>query len=184
MRTEHVQRIRPVNELKVKRTTVLDRSLRGLWDAKWGMLAQTLHLHIGADLHIPVATNRYEPPSRAAQQAEEAARKDPFEGLPLRAWAERLGERVMPAYEVIKEEQAAAKRAAKAMDRKVAELHVPAVPHFLPITKWCGQLSLGTAISFPSDQALRCSATVMLCFIEAAHMVGMAACPASAHPCC
>ena len=45
--------------------------------------------------------------------------RDPFEGLPLKAWAEKLGERVMPAYELIKEEQAAAKRAAKAMGKKV-----------------------------------------------------------------
>ena len=98
--------------------------------------AQTLHLHIGADLHVPVASNRYEHPGCAAQQQEEAAGKDPFDGLPLRAWAERLGERIMPAYELIKEEQAAAKRATKAHDRRVADLPVPAVPHFLPITKW------------------------------------------------
>jgi hypothetical protein len=68
------------------------------------------------------------------------ASRDPFEGLPLRAWAEKLGERVMPAYEVIKEEQAAAKRAAKALGKKVrAELHVPNIPHVLPFTRWCAQ---------------------------------------------
>lgn len=68
------------------------------------------------------------------------ASRDPFEGLPLRAWAEKLGERVMPAYEVIKEEQAAAKRAAKALGKKVqAELHIPTIPHVLPFTRWCAQ---------------------------------------------
>jgi hypothetical protein len=46
----------------------------------------------------------------------------------------------MPAYELIKEEQAAAKRASKALDAKVPDLHVPAVPHFLPLTKWCAAL--------------------------------------------
>ena len=64
--------------------------------------------------------------------------RDLFEGLPLQAWAEKLGERVMPAYELIKEEQAAAKRAAKAMGKKVEqELAVPSIPHLLPFTRWC-----------------------------------------------
>lgn len=63
--------------------------------------------------------------------------RDPFEGLPLRAWAEKLGERVMPAYELIKEEQAAAKLAAKALGKTVdAELSVPSIPHVLPFTRW------------------------------------------------
>ena len=103
-------------------------------------LPQTLHLHIGGDLQIPVRSNRFEHPSQRAetrqQQQEAAAARDPFDGLPLRAWAERLGERVMPAYELIKEEHAAAKRAAKALDAKVPELRVPAVPHILPFTRW------------------------------------------------
>ncbi len=68
--------------------------------------------------------------------------RDPFDGLPLKAWAEKLGERVMPAYELIKEEQAAAKRAAKAMGKKVEqELAVPSIPHLLPFTRWCAPLS-------------------------------------------
>ena len=63
--------------------------------------------------------------------------RDPFEGLPLRAWAEKLGERVMPAYELIKEEQAGAKLAAKALGKTVdAELSVPSIPHVLPFTRW------------------------------------------------
>ena len=64
--------------------------------------------------------------------------RDPFDGLPLKAWAEKLGERVMPAYELIKEEQAAAKRAAKALGQKVEQnLAVPRIPHLLPFTRWC-----------------------------------------------
>ena len=55
--------------------------------------------------------------------------RDFFEGLPLRAWAEKLGERVMPAYELIKEEQAAAKRAAKAIGKKVTEDLQHAIQH-------------------------------------------------------
>ena len=43
----------------------------------------------------------------------------------------------MPAYELIKEEQAAAKNAAKALGKKVnVELSVPSIPHMLPFTRW------------------------------------------------
>ncbi|KAK9906717.1 hypothetical protein WJX75_006708 [Coccomyxa subellipsoidea] len=54
---------------------------------------KTLHLHIGADLQIPL----------------------------------------------IKEEQEAAKKAARAMGKQVAELHVPQIPHVLPFTRWAAQ---------------------------------------------
>lgn len=98
---------------------------------------KTLHLHIGADLQIPVRENKFEHPSREEQNQAAAPHRDFFEGLPLRAWAEKLGERVMPAYELIKEEQAAAKNAAKALGKKVnEELSVPSIPHMLPFTRW------------------------------------------------
>ncbi|EIE23950.1 hypothetical protein COCSUDRAFT_41290 [Coccomyxa subellipsoidea C-169] len=99
---------------------------------------KTLHLHIGADLHIPVRDSKYTHPSREEQQ-QAAASSDPFDGLPLRAWAEKLGERVMPAYELIKEEQEAAKKAARAMGKQVTEMHVPNIPHVLPLTRWAAQ---------------------------------------------
>lgn len=48
----------------------------------------------------------------------------------------------MPAYELIKEEQAAAKRAAKALGKTVKEeMSVPSIPHVLPFTRWCVLLS-------------------------------------------
>ncbi|CAL8462580.1 g2113 [Coccomyxa elongata] len=100
---------------------------------------KTLHLHIGADLHIPVRDNKFSHPSREEEQQRAAQSSDPFEGLPLRAWAEKLGERVMPAYELIKEEQAAAKKAAKAMGKQVQEVFVPKIPHVLPFTRWAAQ---------------------------------------------
>ena len=103
---------------------------------------QTMHLHIGGDLHIPVRDNRFAHPSREEQQQQEARSSDPFEGLPLRAWAEKLGERVMPAYELIKEEQAAAKIAAKSMGKQVQEVYLPKIPHVLPFTKWCAPSAL------------------------------------------
>lgn len=87
--------------------------------------------------------NKFSHPSREEQNEQQAVRsKDPFEGLPLRAWAEKLGERVMPAYEVIKEEQAAAKKAAKALGKQVQEVYVPSIPHLLPFTRMCVPLPL------------------------------------------
>jgi hypothetical protein len=114
------------------------------------LCAQTLHLHIGGDLQIPVRDNKYAMP---ASQHQEQQRKDPFEGLPLRAWAEKLGERVMPAYELIQEEQRAVKQAAKAMQHQVQELHVPEIPHLLPFTRWC-DLSSCTSLLNRVDQFL------------------------------
>ncbi len=114
---------------------------------------QTLHLHIGADLHIPVRDSKYTHPSREEQQ-QAAESSDPFDGLPLRAWAEKLGERVMPAYELIKEEQEAAKKAARAMGKQVTEMHVPNIPHVLPFTRWC---------ALPHNQAILAHALAISC---------------------
>jgi hypothetical protein len=67
---------------------------------------------------------------------------DPFEGVPLRAWAEKLGEKVMPAYEAVKAEETRrkAERALLAKSGKepsplaaVAPLSVPSV---FPLTRW------------------------------------------------
>lgn len=107
-----------------------------------------MHLHIGGDLHIPVRDNKYAPPSRDELQQQADRSSDPFEGLPLRTWAEKLGERVMPAYEVIKEEQAAAKRAAKAMGKQVQEVYVPKIPHVLPFTRWCAPAILSFHVQY------------------------------------
>ena len=64
---------------------------------------QSFALHIGAELRLPTPnrldTHTYDPVP-AQVQAERAAARDPFEGLPLKAWADRMGERVMPAFEV------------------------------------------------------------------------------------
>ena len=64
---------------------------------------QSFALHIGAELRLPTPnrldTHTYDPVP-AQVQAERAAARNPFEGLPLQAWADRMGERVMPAFEV------------------------------------------------------------------------------------
>ena len=89
-------------------------------------------MHIGAELHLPTDDARR---THTVDEPQPKAARDPFDGLPLKAWAERLGERVMPAYEAVKEEQQRMKRSAK----KAVEvsLPVPKIPHLLPFTRWC-----------------------------------------------
>ena len=93
---------------------------------------QSFPFHLGANINIPTSEARYKVEAEPLQA--EAPRKDnPFAGLPLQAWAERLGERIMPAYELIKEEQKGAKLAAKPAMQAPATY---SVPHLLPITRW------------------------------------------------
>ena len=73
----------------------------------------------------------------AAQPLErQAPPRDYFEGLPLRAWAERLGERVMPTVELVKQEHIRVKAAAAKLRETAPEVRVPEVPHLLPFTRW------------------------------------------------
>ena len=62
---------------------------------------------------------------------------------PLWLRAQALGERVMPAYELIKEEARASKAAAARSSGAAAapppELQAPSVPHFLPFTRWAAR---------------------------------------------
>ena len=93
---------------------------------------QSFPFHLGANINVPTSEARYQP--EAHPMAAEAPKKDnPFAGLPLQAWAERLGERIMPAYELIKEEQKKAKLAAKPA---VQTQPTFTVPHLFPITRW------------------------------------------------
>jgi hypothetical protein len=95
-------------------------------------IVKSFSFHLGADLQIPTDDKR------RTHQAETLVggqpTSDPFDGLPLKAWAERMGERIMPAYDLIKDEQRKAKAAAKKMP--MPEPSVPAVPHLLPFTRW------------------------------------------------
>ncbi|KAK9838362.1 hypothetical protein WJX81_007179 [Elliptochloris bilobata] len=98
-------------------------------------------LHVGGELQLPMRTAAAVKASPAAAAAASPKERDVFDGVPLRAWAEALGERVMPAYELIKEEARASKTAAARPDRSSApaELKAPSVPHFLPFTRWAAQ---------------------------------------------
>lgn len=93
---------------------------------------KSFSFHLGADLQIPTDDKRKTHQVDALIEGQISS--DPFDGLPLKAWAERMGERIMPAYELIKDEQRKAKASAQGMP--APEPAVPAVPHLLPFTRW------------------------------------------------
>lgn len=100
---------------------------------------QSFQLHIGAALRLPTRTTKIAGPAAVPMAAQplELSRADYFDGLPLKAWAERLGERVMPTVELVKEENRRVRAAAQAkLKSATSELPVPAVPHLLPFTRW------------------------------------------------
>lgn len=97
---------------------------------------QSFNLHIGGILTIPSADAKAKP--QYINPLEQKNSKDPFEGLPFRAFAERMGERILPAVEAAREQQ----RLAAIEGRTAAESSqaiVPLVPHFLPFTRWAAQ---------------------------------------------
>lgn len=100
---------------------------------------QTFNLHIGADLKIPTVDKRKTHVVEVQAQlsaSERAAASDPFAGLPMKAWADRLGERVAPAFQAVQEEQRRSNLAAAKTSRMNQPLAVPQVPHVFPITRW------------------------------------------------
>lgn len=108
---------------------------------------KTFDFHIGGTLKVPTADNTAvhmfgndEPkPAAEATSSQAEVGTNPFDGIPLKAWAESLGERVMPAFEQIREEQRQAKRSAQTSVQKDQPVPVPTVPHFLPFTRWVAQ---------------------------------------------
>lgn len=82
------------------------------------LLLQTFSLHIGADLKLPTENSQRHSRFEAAPTAVPAAQaaSDPFEGLPFRAWAERMGEAMSPVV-----------RAVRLLDRTTAVLTVKCV---------------------------------------------------------
>ena len=100
---------------------------------------QTFSLHIGADLKIPTVDKRKTHVAEVQPRlnsVQKAAASDPFAGLPLKAWADRLGERVAPAFQAVQEEQRRSNLAAAKLQRLNQPLAVPQVPHLFPITRW------------------------------------------------
>ena len=102
-------------------------------------LVQSFNLHIGADLKIPTVDKRKTHVVEVQPQlsaTERAAASDPFAGLPMKAWADRLGERVAPAFQAVQEEQRRSNLAAAKTNRLNQPLAVPQVPHLFPISRW------------------------------------------------
>jgi hypothetical protein len=98
---------------------------------------QSYKLHIGGSLSIPSADATARP-EYTPVKASDAAMHDPFEGLPFRWLAERLGEAVMPALRAAREEQRQTMRETRAA-AEAAEPVLPHVPHILPFTRWAAQ---------------------------------------------
>lgn len=114
---------------------------------------QSFKLHIGGEITLPTRFQAAAIPATstsasasaneiAAAAAAEAPRlHDPFEGVPLRAWAEKLGEKVMPAYEAVKAEEARRKAEMIANggnngNNVVATVASLSVPSVFPLTRW------------------------------------------------
>ena len=113
--------------------------LRALEVLDTALLVQTFSLHIGADLKIPTEDRRKTHIAEVQPQlsaTERATASDPFAGLPLKAWADRLGARVAPAFQAVQEEQRKSKLAAAKMNKSNQALAVPQVPQLFPITRW------------------------------------------------
>ena len=115
---------------------------------------QSFVLHLGGALTLPSAS-----PEREAAKEEATAAAAPrsyFDGVPLAAWAERIGARVMPAYEAIKEEEARLKKErASGVGRTArAPARLP-VPSFLPFSAWAAASPALQATLIADDPATR-----------------------------
>lgn len=104
-----------------------------------GSARKTFSLHIGADLKLPTPDSKQY--SRFMRSTEQGSASeivgDPFEGLPFKALADRMGEAFMPVAEANRQERRAASAAAHLASPAVAS--VLPIPHFLPFTRWAQQ---------------------------------------------
>ncbi|KAL6776317.1 hypothetical protein ACKKBG_A20650 [Auxenochlorella protothecoides x Auxenochlorella symbiontica] len=115
-------------------------------------------LHIGAALNIPTDNARERPamqqqPALSSQSADPTAVRDPFEGVPFRGLADKLGEMMMPSVEAMREQQRMSATQLR-LAAEAAEVMVPAVPHLLPITRWAANNERIRA-TFVDDKATR-----------------------------
>ena len=79
---------------------------------------------------------------------------DPFEGLPFRAFAERMGDAIMPALEAARDD----KRSTAVGNRhssENAQILVPEVPHVLPFTRWAANSNTIRSTFIAEDPATR-----------------------------
>jgi hypothetical protein len=104
---------------------------------------QSFGLHVGGMISIPSKDaqarpqyTHYQPYTAGAPLPDGVT--DPFEGLPFRAFAEKMGDRIVPVVQAAREDH---RRAVKE-GRAAADAAQPAaitVPHLLPFTRWAAQ---------------------------------------------
>lgn len=102
----------------------------------------------------PASTSHTRPAAAAEPQAESrpSPAADPFEGLPLRALADRLGAAFQPLVEASNKETASRRRL---KPEDVPVFNVP-VPSLLPVTRWASNNeALRQTLIVPDDPAER-----------------------------
>jgi hypothetical protein len=79
---------------------------------------------------------------------------DPFEGLPFRAFAERMGDRIMPALQAARDDK---RRTGVDINNasQAAQVLVPEVPHLLPFTRWAANSNTIRSTFVAEDPATR-----------------------------
>ena len=98
----------------------------------------------------PASTSQARPEPEQPRQPSPAA--DPFEGLPLRALADRLGAAFQPLVEASNKETASRRRL---KPEDVPVFNVP-VPSLLPVTRWASNNeALRQTLIVPDDPAER-----------------------------
>lgn len=82
---------------------------------------------------------------------------DPFEGLPFRWLAERLGEAVLPAIQAARQEQLRAEREGRTGSSTTAQhqTETPFIPHILPFTRWAANSESFRSTFVVDDPKLR-----------------------------
>lgn len=99
---------------------------------------KTFSLHIGADLKLPTHDAQRHSSYEVAPAAMPAAKaaSDPFENLPFRGLAERLGAAMSPVVQAVREDARSKRLREAGLLGEPEEAPVPAIPHFLPFTRW------------------------------------------------
>jgi len=114
---------------------------------------QSYKLHIGGNLSIPSADATAKP-QYSHQEAEPHRMYDPFEGLPFRMFAEKMGDRIMPALQAARDD----KRRSGVNTRHASEREqfaIPEVPHVLPFTRWAANSNTIRSTFVAEDPATR-----------------------------
>ncbi len=103
---------------------------------------QSFSLHIGGVLRLPTPHAAYRLPDASASAdsaAAAAAAADPFDTLPFRGLAERLGGAVAPALAAARDGSRRGAAAARAAAAAAPAPALPPLPAFLPFSAWAAR---------------------------------------------